>query len=137
VLLVEDNPTDVFVVREVLKRSGLNVRLRVASNGQEALSYLQEPCAADDRGSCPSLVLLDLNLPKVPGIEVLKNLRAGSRCECIPVIILTSSAAEADRNAAQRLGAEAYFQKPDDLNEYDALARIVKHVLDRTRTATG
>src|SRR5207302_3257925 len=94
VLLVEDNPTDVFVIKEVLDGSGLNLRLRVANNGQDALSYLHS-----ENDSCPSLVLLDLNLPKVAGIEVLKQLRTGSRCKCTPVIVLTSSTAETDRTA--------------------------------------
>jgi len=125
VLVVEDNPTDMFIMREVLERCGLN--LRIASNGQEALLFLQN-LERDEKSPCPALVLLDLNLPKVAGIEVLRELRR-SRCSRTPVIIVTSSIAEADRVAAQRLDADAYFQKPKDLPEYMELAHVIKRIL--------
>ena len=127
-LLVEDNPTDVFVINEVLARCGVDFKLHVARNGQEALSYLQE-IANNEGASCPALVLLDLNLPKVAGLEVLKALRSASRCKQVPVIIVTSSMADGDRLAAQRLGAEAYFQKPVDLTAYMELAPLIRKVL--------
>jgi CheY-like chemotaxis protein len=128
VLLVEDNPTDVLVIKEALKRSGLNLNLRIASNGEEALRYL-EGLAGDEKPSCPALILLDLNLPKVGGIEVLRHLRSTSPCRRTPVIVVTSSAAEADRAAVRRLGAEEYFQKPTSLAAYLELAEVVKRVL--------
>jgi len=128
VLLVEDNPTDAFVIKEVLEGCGLNLRLRVAVNGQDALQYLQD-VAGNENSPCPALVLLDLNLPRIGGIEVLRELRRGSRCNRTPVIIVTSSAAEADRIAAQRLSVEAYFQKPRDLTAYMELAQVIKSVL--------
>jgi len=128
VLLVEDNPTDVFVIKEAIERSGLDLNLRVASNGQEALQYLQDLARAE-KPSCPALVLLDLNLPKVGGIEVLRKLRNSSPCSRTPVIVVTSSTAEADRAAVRRLGAEAYFEKPTSLTAYMELAEIVKRIL--------
>jgi CheY-like chemotaxis protein len=72
---------------------------------------------------------LDLNLPKISGIEVLQQLRAGSPCRRTPVIVVTSSTAEGDRAAVQRLGAEAYFQKPKSLAAYMQLAGLIKRVL--------
>jgi len=128
VLLVEDNPTDVFVIREVLDACGLNLGLHVSTNGQEALIYLKA-LAQDPKTTCPVLVLLDLNLPKVTGIEVLRQLRA-SRCSHTPVIVVTSSSAETDRYTAQQLGAAGYFQKPTTLAEYMELATLIKRVLD-------
>jgi len=109
VLLVEDNPTDVFVIKEAIERSGLDLDLHLATNGEEALVYLQN-LAKSEKPLCPALVLLDLNLPKIGGIEVLRKLRGSSPCNQTPVIVVTSSTAESDRAAVRRLGAEAYFQ---------------------------
>jgi CheY-like chemotaxis protein len=128
VLLVEDNATDVFVIKEALERSGLDLNLRIARNGQEALLYLQELERAE-KPSCPALVLLDLNLPKVGGLEVLRRLRSGSPCSRTPVIVVTSSTAESDRAAVRRLGAEAYFEKPTSLAAYMELGQVVKRIL--------
>jgi CheY-like chemotaxis protein len=127
VLLVEDSPTDVFVIKEVLGGCAVNFRVDVAQDGQEALRYLQDPTS----GSCPALVLLDLNIPRVDGLEVLRQLRAGSRCWRTPVIVVSSSRADQDRSMAEQLGANAYFQKPSDLESYRELGRVVEHVLGR------
>jgi CheY-like chemotaxis protein len=128
VLLVEDNPTDVLVIKEAIERSGLDLDLHHATNGEEALLYLQD-LARSEKPACPALVLLDLNLPRVGGIEVLRKLRNSSLCNRTPVIVLTSSTAEADRAAVRRLGAEAYFQKPASLTAYMELAEVVKSIL--------
>ena len=127
VLLVEDNTTDVFVIKRVLQECGLEKHLRVASDGQEAAVYLQK-LAEDLSSPQPSLVLLDLNVPKISGIEILRKLRAG-RCRLTPVIIVTSSVSDWDRSAAESLGAEAYFQKPHELAEYMKLADVIKRIL--------
>jgi CheY-like chemotaxis protein len=130
VLLVEDNPTDVFVIMRVLQECGLDGHVRVASDGQEALAYLQN-LAEDGSSVSPALVLLDLNVPKVPGIDVLRQVRAGPRSRHTPVIVVTSSVSEGDRTAAESLGAEAYFQKPNDLGAYMELAHVIKRILAR------
>jgi CheY-like chemotaxis protein len=127
VLLLEDNPTDVFVIREVIESCGLNLDLRIARDGREALQYLQD-LGPDHSSPCPALVLLDLNVPKVDGIEFLRHLRE-SRCSHTPVVVVTSSTAGRDRHAAQQLGAEEYFQKPKDLTAYMELAKVIKRVL--------
>lgn len=127
VLLVEDNSTDVFVIKRVLQECGLGKNVRVASDGQEAVLYLQKLCE-DPSSPRPSLVLLDLNVPKISGIEVLRKLRDG-KLRPTPVIIVTSSVSEGDRSAAESLGAEAYFQKPHDLAEYMKLADVIKRIL--------
>lgn len=128
-LLVEDNPTDVFVIKEILNESGLNLELRLARDGQEAIEFF-EGLLSQASPQCPALLLLDLNIPKVTGFEVLQRLRSGSTCGRMPVIILTSSLANADRNAATRLGADAYFQKPVDLIQYARLVEIIREVLN-------
>jgi len=127
VLLVEDSPTDVFVIKEVLGGCAVNFRVDVAQDGQEALRYLQDSSS----GSCPALVLLDLNIPKVNGLEVLRKLRASPRCQRTPVIVVSSSRADEDRGMAEQLGANAYFQKPADLESYRELGQVVEHVLGR------
>jgi two-component system, response regulator len=128
VLLVEDNPTDVFVIQEVIEGCGLNLQLRIASNGEEALLYLQE-LARTEKTSSLALVLLDLNLPKVSGIDVLRHLREAWPGQHTPVIVVTSSDAEADRAAVERFGAEAYFHKPKNLAAYMQLAPLIQRVL--------
>jgi CheY-like chemotaxis protein len=126
---VEDNSTDVLVILEVLEQSALNFRVDVARNGLDALVYL-ERAARDGSAPHPSLVLLDLNVPKITGIELLQMMRTNSYCGGVPVIIITSSRADSDRAAAQRLGANAYFQKPVDLDAYQQLAEIVKGITE-------
>ncbi|HUB78824.1 MAG TPA: response regulator [Bryobacteraceae bacterium] len=126
VLLVEDNGTDVLVIRQVLQQCGLAGDLRVASDGQDALRYLQDLESTSAAG--PELILLDLNVPRIPGIDVLRRLRAG-RWRSTPVIIVTSSHSPEDRMAAEKLGAEAYFQKPNDLEAYLQLAEVIKRIV--------
>ena len=128
VLLVEDNSTDLFVIKEVLAQCRVNARLQIARDGQAALSYLQA-VANDSRLPCPGLALLDLNLPGIAGIEVLKAIRNGPRCERIPVIVVTSSDSNADREVARQLGADAYFRKPTSLDAYFDLPDVIRRVL--------
>jgi len=128
VLLVEDNPTDVFVIKEAIARSGLKFNFLIAKNGQEALLYLKD-LAISENPAGPALVLLDLNLPKVGGIEVLQHLRGSSLYARTPVIVVTSSTAEADRAAVRNLGAEAYFLKSTSLSAYLELGEVVKGIL--------
>ena len=127
VLLVEDNPTDAFVIQGVVASYNPNLAIHVARDGHDALAYLEK--VADEEGARPVLVLLDLNLPKVRGIEVLRQLRGGERYRGVPVIVITSSSEDADRKEAQRLGADDYFQKPADLAAYMALAEVIRRTM--------
>jgi two-component system response regulator len=124
VLLVEDNPIDAYVIKEVVAGCGLNLELRVAANGHDALLYFAV-LMNNEKATCPALVLLDLNLPKIDGVEVLRAIRFESRCRDIPVIVVSSSISEEDRTAVQRLGATAYFNKPSDLSHYGKLADLI------------
>jgi len=128
VLVLEDNPTDVFVIKEVLANCGLSLKPHIVRDGQEAVQYLQA-LELNLSVPCPALVLLDLNLPRVDGIGVLRQLRHLSRCSKVPVIVVTSSGAEADRTAAGELGADYYFQKPTELSAYMQLGDVIKTVL--------
>ena len=123
--MVEDDRTDAFVIKQVLQQCGLGNNVRLVRDGQEALQYLQ---GTGGEENTPDLVLLDLNVPKIPGIELLRHLRAGP-WRSTPVVIVTSSISERDRTAAATLGVEAYFQKPNDLAAYMELSHVIKRIL--------
>lgn len=120
ILLVEDNPDDVELTRIALEETRLTNRLVVVSDGQEALDWLFCTGAHADREPChiPSLVLLDLKLPKVSGLEVLQRLRDDVRTRRMPVVILTSSREEQDIIRGYNLGANSYIQKPVDYAQF-------------------
>jgi CheY-like chemotaxis protein len=130
ILLAEDNPGDVFLVRRALEKNGLrDVELVVVEEGQAALRYI-ERVDTDDSVFAPDLALLDLNLPRATGSRILTRIRQSRRCGTIPIIIVTSSDSPLDRDAAAQLGATAYFQKPGDLAGFMLLGQVVKDALD-------
>lgn len=110
ILLVEDNPDDEALTLRALRRNNIVNKVTVVRDGAEALEYL----FADDRADIglPGLILLDLKLPKIDGLEVLRRIRADERTQIIPVVILTSSKLEDDVLAGYRHGANAYVRKP-------------------------
>ena len=124
VLLAEDNPGDVLLIREALKGGGFEFDLVVQSDGERMLDYID----LIDRGerACPDVVLLDLNLPKRNGDVLLTRVRASPRCHQVPVIIVTSSDSKRDRDMAERLGASDYFRKTNDFDEFMLLGSVVK-----------
>ncbi|MEO5923518.1 MAG: response regulator [Bryobacteraceae bacterium] len=128
IVVVEDNPDDVFLIKEALSAECLDVDLRVLENGEEAIRMISD-LNQDVHQPCPSLMLLDVNLPRADGFEVLRRLRESKRCACIPVIVMTSSAALADREKSGRLGACAYFEKPSQYEEFLEIGKIVKRHL--------
>ncbi len=126
ILLVEDNPDEIELTIRALKQHHLANDVVVISDGHEALEYLfAEGRYADDSPLLPELLLLDINLPKVSGIEVLKRLRAHPRTQLVPVVMLTSSKEERDVLESYRLGANSYVQKPVS---FDAFTQAVKEV---------
>jgi CheY-like chemotaxis protein len=127
-LLVEDNSTDAFVIRKVLAEAGLGLNIVVAKDGLEAVNFLRrwEPLGSE---YCPALVLLDLNIPKISGIEILRHLRSSLAYRSVPVIVVTSSGAENDRKAAQDLAANGYFKKPTSIAGYRELGPLIRSVL--------
>src|ERR1700735_3375741 len=129
ILLAEDNPGDVFLVRRALEKHDLDCRLIVIEDGQAALHFIEE-AAGDGSAERPDLVLLDLNLPRATGNRVLTRIRQSPRCANIPIIIITSSDSPLDRESAARLGATGYFQKPGDLAGFMQLGRIVREALE-------
>ncbi len=127
IILAEDNAADVFLVRTALKEEGLSFNLQVFSNGEEVLRFLQQVEAGSV--ACPDLLLLDLNLPRYSGEEILEWRQKSGRCSALSVVVLTSSDSLKDRARAALLGAARYFRKPADLEEFMKLGAIVKDVL--------
>src|SRR2546426_4174519 len=120
ILLVEDNPADVELTLRALTSRRLANQLFVCRDGAEAIDFFfgNTPNALRDIGVIPRVILLDLNLPKVDGLEVLRRLKADERTRTIPVVVLTSSAEQPDIAAAYRLGANSYIVKPVDLQAF-------------------
>ena len=127
VLLVEDNPDDALLARRALRDGSLTTDLVVAGSGEEALSLLfQDPVdAGPSELSKPVLVLLDLKLPGIDGIEVLRRIRADARTRTLPVIVLSSSRAQQDVVACYELGVNGFVQKAVDFDEFQASMRAL------------
>ena len=116
-LLIEDNPADMRLVQEALAESKLPVAMHWMPSGEQALSFLRQD-GGDGSGPRPDLVLLDLNLPGLCGQEVLATIKQDPALLSIPVVVLTSSSARADVQAAYRAHANAYMVKPDDFQAF-------------------
>ena len=124
VLLVEDNAADIRLMRETLNETKIHLDLAVVEDGISAMSYLrqEDPYTSATR---PDLILLDLNLPKMDGREVLREIKQDARLMVIPVVVLTTSAAEEDILRSYNLHANCYVTKPVDLDQF---AHIVKNI---------
>jgi CheY-like chemotaxis protein len=120
ILLVEDNPDDEALTLRALKKNNIGNHLAIVRDGAEALEFLF--CTGDyanrDRNDKPQVILLDINLPKVDGLEVLRRIRADENTRFLPVVILTSSKEEQDMLKSYSLGANSYVRKPVDFNEF-------------------
>jgi two-component system response regulator len=127
ILLVEDNPDDEALTLRALKKNNIKNEVVVARDGAEALDYLFRVGKYSGTGPSPipQVVLLDLKLPKIAGLEVLRQLRADERTKLLPVVILTSSNEEQDRISGYGLGANSYVRKPVDFNQFiDAVRQL-------------
>ncbi|HTX34870.1 MAG TPA: response regulator [Bryobacteraceae bacterium] len=120
ILLIEDNSSDVDLTIRALEKGHIANRMVVARDGKEALDYLwgEGAYAGRDVSDLPAVTLLDLKLPKVPGLEVLRRVRADARTRRLPVVILTSSKEEQDLATSYDLGANSYIRKPVDFNQF-------------------
>lgn len=127
ILLVEDNPSDVDLTRRAFLKARIQNELVVAEDGEEALDYLfgTGAHAGRDISLLPALTLLDLNLPKIRGLEVLRRIRSDVRTKRLPVVILTSSREEHDLAEGYDLGVNSYIQKPVDFTKFaDAIGHL-------------
>jgi CheY-like chemotaxis protein len=125
VLLVEDSPGDVRLTREAFRDADVSIRLHVASDGVDAMAFLRRQ---DEHihAPRPDLILLDLNLPRMDGREVLAQVKEDPNLKTIPTVILTTSAAEADIMKSYELQANAYLSKPVQLDAFESLVNSIK-----------
>jgi two-component system, chemotaxis family, response regulator Rcp1 len=126
--VVEDSKTDVFLIRKAIASAQVNADLHFVSDGEAATQFF-DSADADANAPCPALVLLDLNLPKKNGDDVLSHLRRSRRCGHAAVLIVSSSDAPRDREGVAAVGVSAYFRKPSDYYEFMKLGDLVKKLL--------
>ena len=127
IILIEDNPRDVELALRALKKQNLANNVQVLEDGAEALDYMF--CTGDyavrDMNDHPKVILLDLKLPKVDGLEVLRRIKSDQRTATIPVVVLTSSREEKDAVESYKLGVNSYIVKPVDFDEFtDAISEL-------------
>ena len=125
VLLVEDSPGDVRLMREAFREAGTAINLHVVTDGVEAMTFLRQQ-GAHAASPRPDIILLDLNLPRMDGREVLSQIKEDDGLKTIPTVILTTSDAEADIVRSYELHANCYLNKPVQLNEFDALVKSIR-----------
>lgn len=136
IVLVEDSEPDVLLVREALEQSGLDFELQVFDDGEQGVDFIDNMDRDASMGR-PHLFLLDLNLPKKTGGQILERVRQSPRCSRVPVVILTSSDSQKDKAQAAFLNATGYFRKPSRLDEFMKLGPYVRDLLQRQSEANG
>ena len=129
VILVEDNPADADLVEEALAEAELDCGLSVVRDGLQAIQLIAG-IDADPASRCPDLLLLDLNLPKVSGEDVLNCVRLSKKCGLAKVLVISSSDTSTDRERSMKLGANGYFHKPSNLEEFMKLGSRVRALLE-------
>lgn len=127
IMLVEDNSDDIVLIQRAFKKCCMGNKMVVARDGVEALEYLFGKCEGSDRYKAvlPDVVLLDVKMPRMDGLETLKQIRSHSRTAYLPVVMLTSSDEERDKLQSYKLGANSYIQKPVDFNKFLDVVRYL------------
>lgn len=134
ILLAEDNPADVYLIREALREHGVDCPMRVASDGAEMLRMVSsERDLAEGRHL--GLIILDLNLPRHDGTEILQRLQETAELTHVPVVVLTSSDSPRDRLVASQFGAARYLRKPSSLEQFLGLGAVFKDLLEQKKKA--
>jgi DNA-binding response OmpR family regulator len=128
ILVIEDNPADVHMVREAIKGAGLQAEICVVTDGEQATRFFDEMDLASSK-PCPDAIILDINLPKKRGGEILRHIRRSVRCSATPVLIVSTSGSEKDRADVMKHGANGYFRKPSEYDEYLRLGPILRGFL--------
>ncbi len=128
ILLAEDNAGDVMLVQKALEEHHIDHQLHLVRDGADALRFIGQ-MGKPGQAPCPDVMLLDLNLPKIKGPEVLSEFRQHPECAHTPVIVVSSSDAEKDRARMAELGVSHYFRKPSDFDDYMKLGAVVRKVM--------
>lgn len=129
IMIIEDNKADVFIIREALDNAGVDATLQVVNDGHAAIEFF-DAVDRSESAPCPDLVLLDMNLPKKSGGEVMKHLRESTRCRNVPVVIVSSSDSRLDRSSVSGFSIAAWFKKASEYTEYMKLGPLVRGLLD-------
>lgn len=127
ILLAEDNPADVYLIREALKEFGVVCSVKAVADGKDVLALI----SSGDAAWCPDLFILDLNLPRHDGIEILQKLKSTEAVAHVPVVVLTSSDSPRDRLIADQLGAARFLRKPSSLEQFLQLGAVFKELLSQ------
>ena len=127
-LLAEDNLPDALLVREAIRMEGLPLEVHIAPDGERAIDLIVN-AENDARAPCPHVILLDLNLPKIDGLDVLRRIRASDKFKNVPVLVVTSSNSPGDRGESARLGAQ-YFRKPVTYDEFVKIGSVLRKLLE-------
>jgi DNA-binding response OmpR family regulator len=134
IFMVEDNDPDVFLVEEALRSQGIQARIQRCQDGEEAIQALSEIGLAN----LPDVFIIDLNLPKITGLDILKHVRSLKQLDRVPVLILTSSQSKIDRALSLQLGANAYIAKPSTLPEFlSAVGSGLRALIERSQSGSS
>ena len=128
VLVVEDNEADIFLIQTAISATKIPVFVHVVKDGDQAIRFF-DAVDRDLTKPCPDIMILDINLPKRQGGDVLKHMRASGRCSRAQVIVVSTSDTTRDRAMMQELGADGYFRKPSDFDEFMRLGELIKSVI--------
>jgi CheY-like chemotaxis protein len=134
ILLIEDNEADAFLVEQALMEHDVRAELIVLRDGEAASNFID--AVENDRTKCPNLIVLDLNLPKKSGHEVLAKMRSSGTCREVPVVVLSSSVMNLDTKESERLGVVRHLQKPPNLQEFMRVGAVLKALLSSGGTLT-
>jgi two-component system, chemotaxis family, response regulator Rcp1 len=133
ILIAEDSKSDVYLIRQALKKSGIDAQIHVTDDGEKTVRFFEQ-ADADSAEPCPDLILLDINMPRYKGGEILRRLRASARCKDALVLVVTSSDSQRDREEMDAFGANGYFRKPSEFSEFMKLGQLVRDLLSRNET---
>jgi CheY-like chemotaxis protein len=134
VFIAEDNDADVFLVEEALRSQGILAQIQRCQDGEEAIQAVSQI----DHARLPDIIIIDLNLPRMTGLEVLRHVRSLKQLDGVPVLVLTSSQSKADRVQSEQLGADAYIAKPPTLPEFlSSVGSGIRALLERSGTEPG
>lgn len=129
VLMVEDNLADALLVREALRAEGLLLEVHAAIDGEQAISFI-EKAESDPAAPAPDIAILDINLPRIDGFEVLRRIRSSPRFQNLPVMVVTSSDSPADRSESSRI-ANGYFRKCPDYDEFLKIGPAIRRMMEQ------
>jgi DNA-binding response OmpR family regulator len=134
IFIVEDNDPDVFLVEEALRSQGIQAQIQRCQDGEEAIQALSQIVPAN----LPDVIIIDLNLPKITGLDILKHVRSMKQLDPVPVLILTSSQSKSDRALSLQLGADAYIAKPPTLLEFlSGVGSAIRALIERSQASSG